>query len=108
MVKKSFQNDEKSNKAVRVIFKKMFDKKLIYQGDYLVNWDPITQTALADDEVEHEDHDSFLWYFKYPVKDSNDFITIATTRPETMLGDTAVAVSDKDPRYSSYIYSIQQ
>jgi len=98
-----FTMDENNNQAVRVIFKKMFDEGLIYRGDYLVNWDPITQTALADDEVEHEDIDSHLWFFKYPIKDSKQFITIATTRPETMLGDTAVAVAEKDPRYSSYI-----
>ncbi|MFA6118675.1 MAG: valine--tRNA ligase [Parachlamydiales bacterium] len=98
-----FTMDEKSNRAVRVIFKKMFDEGLIYRGDYLVNWDPITQTALADDEVEHEDIDSHLWFFRYPLSDKSGFITIATTRPETMLGDTAIAVSDKDPRYFSYI-----
>ncbi|NGX48758.1 MAG: Valine--tRNA ligase [Candidatus Anoxychlamydiales bacterium] len=97
-----FTMDEKSNSAVRTIFKKMFDEKLIYRGDYLVNYDPITQTALADDEVEYEEKDSFLWYFKYPLKDKKEFITVATTRPETMLGDTAVAISNKDPRYFSY------
>ena len=97
-----FTMDEKSNSAVRTIFKKMFDEKLIYRGDYLVNYDPITQTALADDEVEYEERDSFLWYFKYPLKDKKGFITVATTRPETMLGDTAVAISNKDPRYFSY------
>ncbi len=98
-----FTMDEKSNKAVRVMFKKLYDANLIYQGDYLVNWDSITQTALADDEVEYEEKDSYLWYFKYPIADSNEHITIATTRPETMLGDTAVAVSQKDKRYSKYI-----
>ncbi|NGX55794.1 MAG: Valine--tRNA ligase [Candidatus Anoxychlamydiales bacterium] len=98
-----FTMDEKSNFAVRKVFKKMFDDGLIYRGDYLVNWDPITQTALADDEVEYEEKDSFLWHFKYPIKDSKKFITIATTRPETMLGDTAIAVSPKDERYQKYI-----
>ncbi|KKL07925.1 hypothetical protein LCGC14_2581090, partial [marine sediment metagenome] len=97
-----FTMDEKSNRAVRTIFKRMFDQKLIYRGDYLVNYDPITQTALADDEVEYEEKDSYLWYFKYPLKDKKAFITVATTRPETMLGDTAVAISNKDPRYFSY------
>ncbi|HEU64517.1 MAG TPA: valine--tRNA ligase [Chlamydiae bacterium] len=98
-----FTMDEKSNRAVRTIFKRMFDQKLIYRGDYLVNYDPITQTALADDEVEYEEKDSYLWYFKYPLKDKKAFITVATTRPETMLGDTAVAISNKDPRYFSYV-----
>ena len=98
-----FTMDEKSNLAVRTVFKKMYDEGLIYQGDYLVNWDPMTQTALADDEVDFEEKESHLWYFKYPVEGTNDHILIATTRPETMLGDTAVAVSQKDPRYTKLI-----
>ena len=84
-------------RAVRTMFKKMFDAKLIYRGDYLVNWDPVTQTALADDEVEYEEQESFLWYFRYGE------IIIATTRPETMLGDTAIAVSPTDERYQEYV-----
>ena len=87
---------KRNNRAVRTMFKKMFDAELIYRGDYLVNWDPVTQTALADDEVEYEERDSFLWYFRYPLEDGSGYVTIATTRPETMLGDTAVAVSPKD------------
>jgi valyl-tRNA synthetase len=98
-----FTMDAGNNRAVRVIFKRLYDAKLIYRGDYLVNWDPVTQTAIADDEVEYEDRQSFLWYFRYPLTNSNDFISIATTRPETMLGDTAVAVSPKDTRYTSLI-----
>ncbi|MCH1429666.1 MAG: valine--tRNA ligase [Chlamydiales bacterium] len=98
-----FTMDEASNKVVRKVFKKLFDEGLIYRGDYLVNWDPITQTALADDEVEHEEKQSFLWHFKYPIKDSEDFACIATTRPETMLGDTAIAVNPKDDRYKHLI-----
>lgn len=98
-----FTMDEGNNRAVRTMFKKLFDQQLIYRGDYLVNWDPITQTALSDEEVEYEERLSSLWYFKYPLKDSSGFIVIATTRPETMLGDTAVAVSPKDPRYSHLI-----
>jgi valyl-tRNA synthetase len=85
------------------MFKKMYDAGLIFRGDYLVNWDPVTQTALADDEVEYEEKDSFLWHIKYPLEDKTGFITIATTRPETMLGDTAVAVSPEDPRYQGLI-----
>lgn len=98
-----FTMDEGNNQAVKTMFKKMFDSGLIYRGNYLVNWDPVTQTAIADDEVEYEDRQSFLWHFKYPLKDSAEFIHIATTRPETMLGDTAIAVSPKDSRYSHLI-----
>lgn len=98
-----FTMDEGNNRAVRTIFKKLYDAKLIYRGDYLVNWDPVTQTALADDEVEYEERQSFLWHFKYPFKDGSGFAHIATTRPETMLGDTAVAVNPKDQRYSHLI-----
>lgn len=101
--KQRFTMDEPSNKAVRKVFKKMFDLGLIYRGNYLVNWDTVTQTALADDEVEHEERESFLWYINYPLEDGSGFITIATTRPETMLGDVAVAVSSSDPRYAHLI-----
>lgn len=89
--------------AVRVMFKKLFTKGHIYRGDYLVNWDPVTQTALADDEVEYEEKQGFLWHFSYPVIDGDGQIEIATTRPETMLGDTAVAVHPKDERYRHLI-----
>ncbi len=98
-----FTMDEDCSRAVSTIFKRLFDEGLIYRGNYLVNWDPITQTALADDEVEYEERDSWLWYFKYHLVDSSEYVHIATTRPETMLGDTAVAVSPKDPRYSHLI-----
>lgn len=98
-----FTMDEGNNRAVKVMFKKMFDKGLIYRGDYLVNWDPVTQTAIADDEVEYEERQSFLWHFKYPFKDGSGYAHIATTRPETMLGDTAVAVSPRDQRYAGLI-----
>ncbi len=100
-----FTMDDEANFAVKSIFKQMFDEGLIYQGDYLVNWDPVTETALADDEVEYEEKSSFLWHLRYPVAGTNESIIIATTRPETMLGDTAVAVSPKDPRYQHLIGS---
>jgi valyl-tRNA synthetase len=96
-----FTMDEQNNRAVRTMFKKLYDEGLIYRGDYLVNWDPVAQTAIADDEVEHEEKNGWLWHFKYPLEDG--FIEIATTRPETMLGDTAVAVSPKDGRYKHLI-----
>lgn len=98
-----FTMDAGNNAAVRKIFKMLYDQKLIYRGDYLVNWDTVTQTALADDEVEYEDNAGFLWHFKYPLKEAEGFIEIATTRPETMLGDTAIAVSPKDQRYRHLI-----
>ncbi|MCK4934153.1 MAG: class I tRNA ligase family protein, partial [Simkaniaceae bacterium] len=98
-----FTMDAEANLATWTQFKKMYDDELIYQGDYLVNWDPVTQTALADDEVEYEEKDSYLWYFRYPLENSNDHLIIATTRPETMLGDTAIAVSPSDERYQKLI-----
>lgn len=98
-----FTMDEGNNRAVRTMFKKLFDAGLIYRGNYLVNWDPVTQTAISDDEVEYEERSSFLWHFKYPLKDGSGHLTIATTRPETMLGDSAVAVSPDDTRYAHLI-----
>lgn len=96
-----FTMDEGSNEAVNAVFHKMVKDGLIYQGKYLVNWDVVTQTALADDEVEFEEQNSFLWHFSYPVAGSDDEeVIIATTRPETMLGDVAVAVNPKDERYA--------
>lgn len=92
-----FTMDEGCNRAVKACFKKMFDQKLIYRGDYLVNWDPVQQTAISDDEVEYEEADSFLWFIRYGE------ITVATTRPETMLGDTAIAVHPEDERYQKFI-----
>lgn len=101
--KERFTLDPEATKAVKTVFKKMYDDKLIYRGDYLVNWDTHLQTAIADDEVEHEEKDSFLWHFSYPVDGSDETITIATTRPETMLGDVAVAVNPTDERYKHLI-----
>jgi valyl-tRNA synthetase len=101
--KERFTLDENATFAVKTAFKKLFDQGLIYRGDYLVNWDTHLQTAIADDEVEHEEKDGHLWYFSYPVENSNEKITIATTRPETMLADTAVAVNGSDERYKHLI-----
>ncbi len=98
-----FTMDDERSLAVKTVFKKMFDEGLIYRGDYLVNWDPVTQTALADDEVEYEERESSLWYFRYPIEGSTEHLIVATTRPETMLGDTAIAVSPKDERYRHLI-----
>ncbi len=98
-----FTLDEQSSRAVRVMFEKLFNAGLIYQGDYLVNWDIVSGTALADDEVDYEDQEGFLWHFRYPLADGNGFIEVATTRPETMLGDTAVVVHPEDERYKALI-----
>jgi len=98
-----FTMDEGANRAVKTVFKKMYEEGLIYRGDYLVNWDPVTQTALADDEVEYEEREGHLYWIRYPLVSGDGHIVIATTRPETMLGDVAVAVAPKDPRYSKLI-----
>jgi valyl-tRNA synthetase len=97
----AFTMDEQRSKAVREAFFQLFKAGLIYRGKRLVNWDPVTQTALADDEVEMEEIDGHFYYLKYPVEGTSEFVTVATTRPETMLGDTAVAVNPKDPRAAS-------
>ncbi|MCC5830007.1 MAG: valine--tRNA ligase [Phycisphaeraceae bacterium] len=94
--------------AVREAFFRLFADGLIYRGKRLVNWDPATKTALADDEVENVEVDSSFWYLKYPIVDDADgdtgeFVTVATTRPETMLGDTAVAMNPKDPRAAELV-----
>ena len=99
----AFTMDETRSKAVRAMFKKMFDQGMIYRGDYLVNWDPVSQTALADDEVEYEDKVSTLYYIRYPIENSERHVVVATVRPETLFGDTAVAVSPQDHRYEPLI-----
>ncbi|MFZ9915430.1 MAG: valine--tRNA ligase, partial [Phycisphaerales bacterium] len=93
-----FTMDDTCATAVRHAFFTLFKDGLVYRGKRLVNWDPVTQTALADDEVEMEEVDGHFWYLKYPLADGSGHVTVATTRPETMLGDTAVAVNPKDPR----------
>ncbi len=93
-----FTMDEPCATAVRHAFFTLFKDGLVYRGKRLVNWDPVSQTALADDEVEMEEVDGSFWYLKYPLADGSGHVTVATTRPETMLGDTAVAVNPKDPR----------
>jgi valyl-tRNA synthetase len=94
-----FTMDEGLARAVREVFVRLYEKGLIYRGNYLVNWCPRCQTALSDDEAEHTEVDGKLWWLKYPVQESEKFVEVATTRPETMLGDTAVAVNPKDKRY---------
>ncbi len=98
-----FTMDDQSTTAVKTMFKKMFDDGLIYRGDYLVNWDPVLQTAIADDEVEYEERDDSLYYIKYKIENSDEFLVVATTRPETMLGDVAVAVGMNDERFNHLV-----
>ena len=97
--KERFTMDEGLSKAVNYVFVKLYKEGLIYRDKRLVNWDPKLLTAISDLEVEQKDTNGKFWYFKYPIQDSDEFLTIATTRPETMLGDTAVAVNPNDERY---------
>jgi valyl-tRNA synthetase len=94
-----FTMDENLSRAVREVFVRLYEEGLIYRGKYIVNWCPWHQTAISDLEVKHEDVAGKLWEIRYPVIGSSEFITVATTRPETMLGDTAVAVNARDERY---------
>jgi len=94
-----FTMDEGLSRSVKEVFVRLYDEDLIYRGDYIINWCPRCHTALADLEVEHEDMDSFLYYIRYPFENRNGYLTVATTRPETLLGDTAVAVNPEDERY---------
>jgi valyl-tRNA synthetase len=95
-----FTLDPGLNRAVREVFVRLFEKGLIYRGAYMVNWCPRCHTAISDLEVDHQETQGSLWHIRYPVKDSTRFLNVATTRPETMLGDTAVAVNPKDNRYA--------
>ncbi len=94
-----FTMDQGCSEAVLEVFTRLYDKGLIYRGYYITNWCPRCQTTISDIEVEHQEKPGHFYHIKYPVKDSEEFITVATTRPETMLGDVAVAVSPGDERY---------
>jgi valyl-tRNA synthetase len=98
-----FTMDAGCSQAVREVFVELFRKGLIYRGNYIINWCPQCQTTISDVEVEHMDQEGHLYHLRYPVKDSDEFIIVATTRPETMLGDTAVAVHPKDKRYKHMV-----
>lgn len=98
-----FTMSPSANRSVKKAFKKLFDEGAIYRGFYLVNWDPVQQTALADDEVEYETREGWLYYLRYPIINSNAVMVVATTRPETLLGDVAIAVSPDDDRYAHLI-----
>jgi valyl-tRNA synthetase len=98
-----FTMDEGLSRAVREAFVRLYEEDLIYRGAYLVNWCPRCGTAISDLEVDHEERDSHLWYVRYWTEDRSASITVATTRPETILGDTAVAVHPDDERYRDMI-----
>lgn len=99
----AFTMDERCSKAVKDIFVKLYNDGLIYQGSRIINWCPDCKTALSDAEVEYEEQNSFFWHIRYPFADGSGEVVIATTRPETMLGDTGVAVHPDDERYKSMV-----
>ena len=94
-----FTLDEGCNKAVNTVFKRLYDKDLIYRGNRMVNWCPCCNTSISDAEVEYEEKDGNFWHLLYTVKETGEKLELATTRPETMLGDTAVAINAEDERY---------
>jgi len=98
--REAFTLDAPRARAVRVAFKRLYDKGLIYRGEYLVNWDPVNLTALSDDEVDYEEEQGHLWHIRYPLEDGSGHVVVATTRPETLLGDTAVAINPTDERWT--------
>ena len=98
-----FTMDEGCSEAVTEVFLKLYEKGLIYRGSRIINWCPVCHTSISDAEVEHIEHAGHFWHIKYPVSGSEEFVEIATTRPETMLGDTALAVNPKDDRYKNLI-----
>ena len=98
-----FTMDEGCSKAVKEVFVNLYNKGLIYRGNRIINWCPNCITALSDAEVEYAEDAGFFWHIRYPVKDSDEFVEVATTRPETMLGDSAVAVNPNDERYTHLV-----
>jgi valyl-tRNA synthetase len=98
-----FTMDEGCSKAVVEVFNRLYEKGLIYRGERIINWCPTCHTSISDIEVEYEEQQGHFWHIKYPLKDGSDYLEIATTRPETMLGDTAVAVHPEDKRYAHMI-----
>ena len=98
-----FTLDDGLSDAVREVFVKLYDEGLLYRGPYIVNWSPKLQSAISDEEVEHKDEMGHLWYIRYPGADGSEGVVVATTRPETMLGDTAVMVHPEDERFSHLI-----
>lgn len=101
--REKFTLDSDMNTAVAEAFVQLYDKGLIYRGSYMVNWSPNLQTAVSDLEVEYSEEEGKLYFFKYELADGSGFIPVATTRPETILGDSAVCVHPDDPRYKHMI-----
>ena len=101
-----FTMDEGCNKAVKEVFVKLYEKGLIYRGERIINWCPHCLTSISDAEVEYEDQAGHFWHLRYKIKDSDEYLELATTRPETLLGDTAVAVNPEDERYKDLVGKI--
>lgn len=95
--------DEGCSEAVKEVFVRLYEKGLIYRGERIINWCPKCCTSISDAEVEFAEHDGFFWHLRYPLKDSSGYVELATTRPETLLGDTAVAVHPDDERYQDMV-----
>ena len=100
--------DDNLSESVLKVFVELHKKKLIYKAKKLVNWDTVLKTAISDLEVDQREVNSKLYHIKYPINETTEFITIATTRPETMLGDTAIAVNPKDKRYDHLVGKLVQ
>ena len=98
-----FTMDPKLSDAVSEVFIKLYEEGLIYRGKRLVNWDPVLHTALSDLEVLVTEESGYLWHFHYPLVDHEEYLTVATTRPETCLGDSAIAVHPEDARYKKFV-----
>ncbi|MFM7438462.1 MAG: class I tRNA ligase family protein, partial [Snowella sp.] len=98
-----FTLDEGLSHSVKTAFIQLYEEGLIYRGNYLVNWCPSSQSAVSDLEIENEEVNGHLWYLRYPLSDHSGELVVATTRPETMLGDTGVAVNPNDERYQAFI-----
>jgi valyl-tRNA synthetase len=101
--KERFTMDDGFSRAVQDVFVKLYEEGLVYRGEYLINWCPVDMTALSDEEVDNVERNGHLWYIRYPLTSGDGFITIATTRPETMLGDSAIAVHPEDDRYTNLV-----
>ncbi len=101
--KERFTLDEGLSKAVKKVFVDYYNKGLIYRGEKIINWDPVAKTALSNEEVIYKEEKSAFYHLKYKLEDSNEYLDVATTRPETLFGDTAVAVNEKDERYKKFV-----
>lgn len=101
--KERFTLDEGLSKAVQHVFVTLYNKGLIYRGERIINWDPVAMTALSNEEVIYKDIEGAFYHIKYYLEDSEEYLDVATTRPETLFGDTAVAANPDDPRYQKYI-----